>query len=131
MSSEQAAAAVVAHAPTAGEYIQHHLVPMQFNFALEPVKQTKIVDFGIFNADSVFFSVVLGALACLFLWLAARKMTSGVPGRFQAMVERMNCSNDDFIRTTEPRHYESSKAIWKAMQKNGVIINLKQQQKLG
>ena len=87
MSSEQAAAAAVAHAPTAGEYIQHHLVPMQFNFALEPVKQTKIVDFGIFNADSVFFSVVLGALACLFLWAAARKMTSGVPGRFQSFVE--------------------------------------------
>ena len=25
-----------------------------------------------------------------------------------AMVERMNCSNDDFIRTTEARHYASS-----------------------
>ena len=25
--------------------------------------------------------------------------------RFQAMVERLNCSNDDFIRTTEERHH--------------------------
>jgi methionyl-tRNA synthetase len=25
--------------------------------------------------------------------------------RFQAMVEALGCSNDDFIRTTEPRHH--------------------------
>ena len=72
---------------TAGEYIKHHLQHLQYNFALEPVKQTKIVDFGIFNADSVFFSIVLGALACLVMWIAARRMTSGVPGRFQAAIE--------------------------------------------
>lgn len=72
---------------TAGEYIRHHLQHLQYNFALEPVRQTKLVDFGIFNADSVVFSVVLGALACFFMWLAARKMTSGVPGRFQALIE--------------------------------------------
>src|ERR1700760_4095606 len=32
--------------------------------------------------------------------------------RFQAMAARLNCSNDDFIRTTEPRHHTSSQAIW-------------------
>ncbi len=41
--------------------------------------------------------------------------------RFQDMVKRMNCSNDQFIRTTEPRHYESSKAIWKRMADAGDI----------
>jgi methionyl-tRNA synthetase len=41
--------------------------------------------------------------------------------RFRAMVERMNCSNDDFIRTTEPRHRASSIAIWERMQANGDI----------
>ena len=41
--------------------------------------------------------------------------------RFQAMVERLNCSNDDFIRTTEERHHRSSQAIWDRMQKNGDI----------
>ena len=46
-----------------------------------------MIDFGIFNADSVFFSVVLGALACFVMWVAARRMTSGVPGRFQAAIE--------------------------------------------
>ena len=33
----------------------------------------------------------------------------------------MNCSNDDFIRTTEERHHRSSKAIWERMEKNGDI----------
>jgi len=41
--------------------------------------------------------------------------------RFQAMVERLNCSNNDFIRTTEPRHHRSSQAIWERMEKNGDI----------
>jgi methionyl-tRNA synthetase len=41
--------------------------------------------------------------------------------RFQAMVERLNCSNDDFIRTTEKRHHRSSQAIWERMAKNGDI----------
>jgi methionyl-tRNA synthetase len=41
--------------------------------------------------------------------------------RFQAMVKLLNCSNDDFIRTTEPRHYRASEAIWERMQANGDI----------
>lgn len=73
--------------PTAGEYITHHLQHLQLNFNLEPVKQTKLVDFSLFNADSVFWAVLLGALGCFLLWRAARKATSGVPGRFQAAVE--------------------------------------------
>ena len=80
-------AAEAAHGPTAGEYIQHHLHHLQKNFAFENVSQTKIIDFSLFNADSVFWSIVLGALGCWLLWLGARKATSGVPGRFQAAVE--------------------------------------------
>ena len=77
-------------APTAGEYIVHHLQHLQFNFNLEGVKQSKIVDFSLFNADSVFYSIVLGILGCFFLWISARKATSGVPGRFQAAVELLS-----------------------------------------
>ena len=73
--------------PTAGEYITHHLQHLQLNFDLEPVKQAKLVDFSLFNADSIFWGVLLGALACFMLWRGARKATSGVPGRFQAAVE--------------------------------------------
>ncbi len=40
---------------------------------------------------------------------------------FQAMVKKLNCSNDDYIRTTEPRHYRSSEAIWSHMDHAGDI----------
>jgi methionyl-tRNA synthetase len=42
--------------------------------------------------------------------------------RFQAMVARLECSNDDFIRTTEERHHRSSEEIWRRMEKNGDIF---------
>ena len=75
------AAEGTAHAPTAGEYIVHHLHHLQSG------EQHAVVDFSVINLDSLFFSVTIGALACWLLWLAARKATSGRPGRFQAAVE--------------------------------------------
>ncbi len=69
------------HAPTAGEYIVHHLTHLGTG------KPASLVDFSVVNFDSVFFSASLGVLTCWLLWLAARKATSGVPGRFQAAVE--------------------------------------------
>jgi len=77
------------HAPTASEYIVHHLQHWQVDWGLNPVKQTAIVDFNVINLDSVLYSVILGALACFVLWLAARKASAGVPGRFQAAVEML------------------------------------------
>ncbi len=70
-----------AHAPTAGEYIVHHLHHLQSGH------QKAVVDFSVINLDSVFWSVLIGVLGCWLLWLAARKASSGVPGRFQAAVE--------------------------------------------
>jgi F-type H+-transporting ATPase subunit a len=69
------------HAPTAGEYIVHHLHHLQTGH------QHAVVDFSVFNIDSIFWAVVTGVLGCFFLWRASRKATSGVPGRFQAAVE--------------------------------------------
>ena len=95
MATDTSAAAVGivnaagAQAPTSGQYIQHHLQHLQKDFSFNSVKQTGIVDFSVFNLDSVFYAVILGALGCFFLWRAARKATSGVPGRFQAAVEIM------------------------------------------
>ncbi|MFT7775617.1 F0F1 ATP synthase subunit A [Roseateles sp.] len=68
-------------APTAGEYIIHHLHHAQSG------TQKGIVDFSVVNLDSLFFSILLGVLGCFFLWRAAKSATSGVPGRFQAAVE--------------------------------------------
>ncbi len=73
--------AAEAHAPTASEYIVHHLQHLQ------NIKQKSIVDFHVVNYDSVIVGLVLGCLALFVFWLAARKATSGVPGRFQAAVE--------------------------------------------
>ena len=67
--------------PTSGEYIIHHLTHWQNK------TQTNIVDFTVFNIDSIFWSILLGAIGCFLLWKAASKATSGVPGRFQAAVE--------------------------------------------
>jgi methionyl-tRNA synthetase len=53
--------------------------------------------------------------------LSARELVDRNVPRFRAMVERMNCSNDDFIRTTEQRHHRASQAIWQRMEKNGDI----------
>ncbi len=73
-----------AHALTAPEYIGHHLRHLQN----KPEAQA-IVDWSYINIDSVFWSVVMGLLGVLLLWKAARKATSGVPGRFQAAVEML------------------------------------------
>lgn len=66
---------------TAGDYIVHHLGHLQ-NKA-----QASIIDFSVFNLDSIFFSVLLGVIGSWLLWKAARTATAGVPGRFQAAVE--------------------------------------------
>ena len=73
--------AAEAHGPTASEYIVHHLQHLQ------NINQTKIVDFTVINYDSIIVGLILGALTLLILWSAARKATSGVPGRFQAAIE--------------------------------------------
>src|SRR6478752_6363576 len=67
--------------PTAGEYIVHHLTFLQNK------KPANVVDFSVFNWDSMFWAILLGVVCCFFLWKAARKATAGVPGRFQAAVE--------------------------------------------
>jgi F-type H+-transporting ATPase subunit a len=80
MAAEHVAAG---QGPTAGEYIVHHLTFLQNH----PPKN--VVDFSVFNFDSLFWATALGIVLCLFMWLAARKATAGVPGRFQAAVEML------------------------------------------
>jgi methionyl-tRNA synthetase len=50
-----------------------------------------------------------------------RELADRNAAEFIRMAEALNASNDDFIRTTEERHYRSSQAIWKAMAANGDI----------
>jgi F-type H+-transporting ATPase subunit a len=66
---------------TSGEYIVHHLTH------LHNAAPKGLVDLSVLNFDSIFFSTLLGIVTCWVLWAAARRATSGVPGRFQAAVE--------------------------------------------
>ncbi len=66
---------------TAGEYIGHHLTHLQTH------KQVGVIDFSVFNLDSIFWSVLLGVVGMFVMWRVARGVTAGVPGRMQAAVE--------------------------------------------
>ena len=44
-----------------------------------------------------------------------------VSPNFREMGRLMNISNDDYIRTTEPRHIRASQALWQELQKRGEI----------
>ena len=75
------AAHAAAHAPTAGEYIKHHLGHLRSS------PQPGIIDFSVINYDTIFWSVAMALLTCLLLWAVSRKVTSGVPSRFQGAIE--------------------------------------------
>ena len=73
--------AAAEHAPSAGEYIVHHLTHWQNK------PMSGVVDFSVVNYDSIIWSVLMGLLGSWLLWRAAKSATSGPPGRFQAAVE--------------------------------------------
>ncbi len=72
-----------AAAPSASEYIVHHLT----HLTSSGHAQTKIIDFSLANLDTLFFSLLAGLAAIFLMWAVARKVTSGVPGRLQAALE--------------------------------------------
>jgi methionyl-tRNA synthetase len=53
--------------------------------------------------------------------LAPQAFTDQVAADFRDMAKRMNISNDDFIRTTEPRHKASAQALWQRLRDAGAI----------
>ncbi|MGH8777699.1 F0F1 ATP synthase subunit A [Paraburkholderia sp.] len=65
------------------EYIAHHLQ----NFSTS--HQTSIIDFHVWNLDTLFWSILCGLATLLILFIAARKATPGVPGRFQCAIEML------------------------------------------
>ena len=68
---------------TAGDYIGHHLVHLQNK------KQTSLIDFTVFNIDTIFWSITLGVIGLFVMWRVAKTVHSGVPGRMQAAVEML------------------------------------------
>src|SRR5262245_12197611 len=53
--------------------------------------------------------------------LTAQQLVARTVPQFRAMVERLDCSNDDYIRTTEPRHHRASIEMWERMERAGDI----------
>lgn len=81
-----AAEHAVSEAPTAGEYIRHHLT---FLSNKEPAG---IIDFSVIHWDMVFFSVLLAVLFGASFYIAARRATrsvSAAPTGFLSFVEML------------------------------------------
>lgn len=57
--------------------------------------------------------------------LSPRTLADRNAARFIEMTRVLGLSNDDFIRTTEPRHYEASAGLWRRMEQAGDIFKKK------
>lgn len=53
--------------------------------------------------------------------LSPRELADRNTPEFERMAQALNLSHDDFIRTSEPRHYAASQAIWQRMADAGDI----------
>jgi len=54
--------------------------------------------------------------------ISPRELADKNSARFREMAALLNLSNDDFIRTTEHRHYEACVELWRRMEKAGDIF---------
>ena len=69
-----------------GSYILHHLTFLQYDLQKKEIVEGS-QNFWVLNLDSVIFSLVLAAIFVVMFRLAARKATSGVPGKWQNFIE--------------------------------------------
>ncbi len=53
--------------------------------------------------------------------LDPQSFTDDVSAKFQNMLEKLNITNDDFIRTTQPRHKAGATALWEKLAASGHI----------
>ena len=53
--------------------------------------------------------------------MAPQAFADEISAKFQAMSTRLNLTNDDFIRTTEPRHITACQALWRQLRDAGAI----------
>ncbi|WP_044104738.1 F0F1 ATP synthase subunit A [secondary endosymbiont of Ctenarytaina eucalypti] len=94
---------------TPQEYIAHHLKNLQVDLCtFELVNLQSSMSFWVLNVDSMFFSLLLGAIFLLIFSCIARGATSGVPGKMQTCVELVV----DFVDgTVRDMFYGKSKLI--------------------
>lgn len=78
------------------EYIKHHLTYLTYN--LKTMRFDNQGGFWSLNLDTVLFSVVLGAFAMLLLYVGARRVSTGVPGKLQNFAEMMLSFADNQVK---------------------------------
>lgn len=77
-------------------YIKHHLTYLNFN--LKTMSMGSGGGFWTLNVDTLFFSMVLGIAALLFLYAGARRVSTGVPGKIQNFAELMLVFADNQVK---------------------------------
>ncbi|MBS0359166.1 MAG: F0F1 ATP synthase subunit A [Proteobacteria bacterium] len=82
---------------TSSEYIQHHLHHLMFNLKTMSIGNG---GFWTIDLDSIFFAVLLGFIFLTLFTFAARRVTSGVPGKLQNFVEVMIEFADNQVKET-------------------------------
>src|SRR5215472_14631399 len=90
--------------------------PPHIGHAYEAIATDAIARFQRLDGYDVFFLTGTDEHGIKMLQTAGREKITP-----RAMVERLECSNDAFIRTTEERHHRASMGIWEKMQANGDI----------
>ncbi|HEY1899699.1 MAG TPA: F0F1 ATP synthase subunit A [Steroidobacteraceae bacterium] len=83
---------MAAEAPNPTEYIAHHLT------FLTNHKPHGLLDLSVVNFDSVFFSILLAVVFGGTFIFAARRATSGAPGKLQTFVEVLVSQVDEQVR---------------------------------
>jgi F-type H+-transporting ATPase subunit a len=81
------------HEETFSGYIHHHLQNLASG------KQSSLFDFSIIHWDTVFFALLCGAFVLLTMRAAAKRATSGVPGKLQTAVEMLVEMVDEQAKT--------------------------------
>ena len=79
-----------------GDYIKHHLTYLTYN--LKTMSLGSDGGFWTLNLDTLFFSIVLGGLAMLLLFVATRRVSTGVPGKLQNFAELMLTFADNQVK---------------------------------
>lgn len=101
--------------------------PPHIGHAYEVVAADAIARFRRLDGDDVFFMTGTDEHGLKIQQTAIRNGTGPrafvdeMAPKFRAMAERLNCSFDRFIRTTDPDHVPSTQELWRRMEERGDI----------
>ena len=92
---------------TSSEYIKHHLTNLTWGQHADghwgmahTAEEAKEMGFWAVHVDTMFWSILLGALFLFFFMRVARNVTAGVPGKMQNFVEWIVEFVEDSVRSS-------------------------------